>query len=901
MAVRNWQAFVRERLHLPAHAPTREARIIRELAAQLEDFYREAIARGASEADADAHACAQIRDWQQLSRDVAQADRANSQPPMERIADTVTELGQTRGGGLKMLADFLRDMRYAARQLIKTPAFAIVAVLTLGLGIGATSAIFSVVNAVLVRPLPYPEAERLVRVHEIVPQYGLFSVAPATFLDWRQQNSVFEHIAAYNTGSTTIAGTEGPERVPSAAVSWDLFELLKVKPVLGRTFTAQEGTPVTQTVAIISYGAWQRRFGGDRSVLERPVTLNGSSSTIIGVMPPDFYFPSRTTEIWTPLAFNPANATRGGHFLGVIARTNVGVSVDTANTEMKTISERLAVQYPQQSANESAKVVQLLENIVGDIRPTLLTLLAAVGVVVLIACANVANLLLVRASVREKEIAIRAALGAGRRRLGLQMLAESVVLALGGGALGLLLAYLAIPAIKTLSAASIPRIADLSIDVTVLAFVASVSLLTGVIFGLAPMWRASRTTLGHVLKEGGRTSSSAAGRWVRNTLLVAEVGLSIVLLVGATLLLRSFAKLTSVDPGFHPERVLTFQVSLTNTSYPEPHNRAAFFSTLLEKLDALPDVASAGMVQTLPMRGDYVLSVTFQGRPAPPPNMEPSANYRVVSPKYFETLGIPLLRGRVFNDQDTEKSLQVAVVDQAFVDRHFPDENPIGHRIDIGNGGTGFTEIVGVVGSVHHESLDTSPRPTMYVPSRQDIFSSMWIMARTGGDPARLTGSVRQVMHEIDPALPAFRMGPLTDAVTESVGERRFSMLLLTAFAGIAVFLAAVGLYGVVAYTVTQRTQEIGLRMAIGARPGDVLRMVLAEGLKIATIGVVLGIGAAVGFARVIKAMLFNVTPFDAGSYSATVLLLLAIAALACYVPARRAMRVDPLVALRQE
>jgi putative ABC transport system permease protein len=503
--------------------------------------------------------------------------------------------------------------------------------------------------------------------------------------------------------------------------------------------------------------------------------------------------------------------------------------------------------------------------------------------------------------VREKEIAIRAALGAGKRRLCLQMLAESFVLAIAGGALGLLVAYLAIPAIKTLSTATIPRIADLSIDLNVLAFVVGASLLTGLIFGLAPVWHASRTTLGHGLKEGGRTSSSAAGRWVRNTLLVAEVGLSIVLLVGATLLLRSFAKLTSVDPGFHPERVLTFQVSLPNTAYPERHNRETLFSTLLEKLEALPEVASAGMVQTLPMRGDYMLSLTFQGRPAPPPNMQPSANYRVVSPRYFEALGIPLLRGRVFTDHDVETSPLVAVVDQAFADRHFPDENPIGHRLDIGNGGSGSTEIVGVVGSVHHEGLDANPRATMYVPYRQDIFSSMWIMARTGGDPARLAGSVRQVMREIDPALPVFGLAPLTDAVTQSVAERRFSMLLLTLFAAIALFLAAVGLYGVVAYTVTQRTQEIGLRIAIGAAPSHVLRMVVGDGLKLATIGVALGIAAALALARVIESMLFNVTPFDAASYSATALVLLAVAALACYVPARRAMRVDPLVALRRE
>jgi putative ABC transport system permease protein len=898
--VRNWEAFVRERLQLHGHTPLREARIVRELAAQLEDFYREAIARGATDGDADAHACAQVRDWARLARDVARADRANAQPRVERIHDTVTALGQTRGGGMKVLADFLRDMRYAVRQLAKTPGFAIVAILTLGLGIGANSAIFSVVNTVLLRPLPYPEPERLVRVHEIVPHYGLFAVAPATFLDWRQQNSVFEHIAAYSAGSVTLAGTEGPERVPSAAVSWDLFPLLKVDPVLGRTFTEEEGQPVPQTVAIVSYGAWQRRFGGDPSVLSKAVTLNGRPTTIVGVMPPGFYYPSRTTEIWTPLAFNPANATRGGHFIGVVARLKPDVSLETANAEMKTISERLATQYPEQSANESAQVVQLLENIVSGIRPALLTLLAAVGVVVLIACANVANLLLVRASVREKEIAIRAALGAGGWRLGLQMLAESVVLAMAGGALGLLLAYLAVPAIKTLSAGSIPRVADLSVDGAVLAFAGGVSLLTGLIFGLAPAWHAARATLGQVLKEGGRTSSGG-GRWVRNVLLVAEVGLSIVLLVGATLLLRSFAKLTGVDPGFHPERVFAFQVSLPNTAYPKPHNITEFYSTLLGKLDALPEVTSAGMVQTLPLRGDYVLAVVMQGRPAPPPNTEPSANFRAITPKYFETLGIPLLRGRLFNDHDTEKSRLVAIVDQAFVDKHFPGEDPIGRGIDIGNGSDGFCEIVGVVGNVHHEGLDATPNPTMYVPYKQDVFSSMWILARTNGEPSQLAGSARQLVRAIDPALPAYGMGPLTEAVTESVAQRRFSMLLLTLFAGIALFLAAVGLYGVVAYAVTQRTQEIGVRMAIGARPADVLRMVVGDGLKLAAFGVVLGIGVALAMARVIESMLFEVTPFDAASYAAVATVLLAVAAFACYVPARRAMRVDPLIALRQE
>ena len=799
------------------------------------------------------------------------------------------------------MTDFVRDMRHAFRQLLKTPSFTVVAVLTLALGIGATSAIFSVVNTVLLRPLPYPEPDRLMIVNEIVPQYGRFSVAPATFLDWRQQNTVFERIAAFSSGSVTLVNSEGPDRVPSAAVSWDTFDLLKVNPVLGRTFMEVEGTPGKDTVAILSYGAWHRRFGGDPGMLHKTIMLNGKAITIVGVMPQGFYFPSRTTEIWTPMAVNPATASRGGHFLGTIARLKPGVSVEQADTELKTISMRLAKQYPQQSADESAEVRPLREQIVANIRPALLTLLAAVGVVVLIACANVANLLLVRASVREKEIAIRSALGAGGRRLGLQMLAESIVLAVLGGALGLLIAYLVIQPIQALSAGSIPRVAELSIDGSVLAFVAAVSLLTGFLFGLAPAWHASRTTLGHVLKEGGRTSGGVRARWIRSALLVGEVGLSIVLLVGAALLLRSFAKLTGVDPGFNPDPVIGFQVSLPATSYPDDHNRVAFFTRLLERLETNPQVRSAGMVQTLPLRGTYVLSVNIQGRLEPDPAKVPSANYRVISPKYFEALGIPLLRGRVFTERDAEKSPMVAVVDQAFADKHFPTEDPIGRGIDIGNGSDGFYEIVGVVGSIRQEGLDANPNPTMYVPYRQDVFSSMWILAKTTGDPAQLVATARQAVREIDPSLPAYNATPLGDTISESVAERRFSMLLLGVFAGVALFLAAVGLYGVVAYTVTQRTPEIGVRMAIGAQPAHVLRMVVGAGLKLAIAGVVLGTAAALLAARFISTMLFGVTPFDPASYFATTAMLLAVAALACYIPARRAMRVDPLVALRQE
>ena len=795
----------------------------------------------------------------------------------------------------------IRDARYAIRQLIKSPGFTVVAVLTLALGVGTTTAIFSVVNGVLLRPLPYPQPESLMRVHEIVPQYGRFSVAPASFLDWRQQNGVFERLAAYQGTSATFTGGEGPERVQGAAVSWDLFELLRIAPARGTGFTADQDKPGANNVIVLSHGLWQRRFGADPAVVGQSITLSGAPATIVGVMPQDFYFPNRTAEFWRPIALNPANASRGAHFLGVIARAKTDVTLERAGAEMKAIAEGLAVQYPDSSARESAEVVLLHEQIVGTIRPALLTLLAAVGVVVLIACANVANLLLVRASVREKEIAIRTALGAARGRLAMQMLAESLVLAIAGGALGLLFAYLAITPIQTLGAGSIPRVADVAIDRTVLLFAIAGSMATGILFGLAPAWQASHAGVGAVLKESGRSSTGSGGRWVRNTLLVVEMALSIVLLVGAALLLRSFAKLTHVNPGFEADRVLAFQVALPQGAYPKEPDRIAFFDRLLEKLSASPGVSAAGMVQSLPMRGGYVLSVEVRGRPPAKPGEEPSAHYRAVNPAYFQTLGVPFKRGRLLNAADTERGPLVALVDEAFVRRHFPNnEEPIGKHLQIGNGNKPH-EIVGIVGDVLHEGLTEDIAPTMYVPFKQDVFSQMWILARSDGDPALLANVSRQAVRELDPTLPAFSMSPLATVVSESVAQRRFSMLLLALFAIIALFLAAVGLYGVVSYGVGQRTREIGLRLAIGAAPGDVLRMVVGGGMKLALIGVAIGIAGAFALTRLIRTMLFQVEPFDPTSYVLTALLLLAIAVVACYVPARRATRVDPVVALQQE
>jgi predicted permease len=895
--MRNWEAYVRDRLSLPGLAPARETRIVREIAGQLEDFYQDALARGLGDAEADAFARAQVADWRRMAQDLWLVDRVNARPRLERAATALEDIAGDKRKGLRMVADLLHDMRFAVRQFSKTPVFTTVAILTIALGIGANTAIFSVVNGVLLRPLPYADPDRLVRVYEVTPRFGRFSVAPATFLDWRGESSTLQRIAAYDVGNATLMQNGLPERVTNAEVSWDLFDLLGVKPVLGRTFVQDEDVAMRNRVIILSHGMWQRRFGGDRGVIDRTLILSEVPHTIVGVMPAGFAFPSPEAEYWVPLGLDTANAPRGAHYLGVVARIKDGTTIEQANAELKTISERLARQHPQ-SKDESAEVVGLHEQIVGTIRPALLTLLGAVGVVVLIACGNVANLLLVRASVRNKEIAVRTALGAGRRRIVTQMLAESLVLALAGGAIGLLLAYGAIAPLQALNAGSIPRIDDVAIDGQVLTFTLLLCGVTGILLGLVPAWQASRPNVSEAIKEGGRSSIGSGGRWVRNGLVMAEVALSVVLLVGAALLLRSFSRLTSVDPGFRAEDVLTFSVAVPRTSYKEDAQIEALFAQLLERLRAMPQVTAAGMIQSLPIRNSYYLSFSIQGRPVVP-GSEPSANYRVASPGYFEALGIPLRQGRRFTDQDAAGAPMVAIVDEAFAQRHFAGEGAIGQRIDIGNGTDGFYEVVGLVGNVRYGGLDATPEPTMYIPHRQDVFSTMWIVARTDGSPTAIASNVRGLLRDLDRNLPAFSMSPLADVVSGSLDQRRFSVLLLGLFATIALLLAAVGLYGVIAYSVSQRTQEIGVRLAIGAPRSRLLGMVVGQGMKLVVAGIVLGLAGALALARLVSTLLFEVTPFDPPSYASTVIALVAVAALACYVPARRAMRVDPITALR--
>ncbi len=898
--MRNWEEYVRERLSLPNLPPERESRIARELGGQLEDFYREALARGASEVEAEAHAEGQIQDWDRMARDLSLADQKKARSRFERWSENSEERvrGARQGGSL--LADILSDTRYAIRELVKNPGFTLVAVVTLALGIGATSAVFSIIEGVLLRPLPYFEPERLVRLYETVPQFGRFSVAPANFLDWERESRAFESIAAFSSGSGTLTDGAAAERVSTVEVSHRIFEVLGVSPFHGRGFRLEEDAPGKNAVLVMSHGAWQRRYGSDPSILGRTLTLDGVPITVVGVMPPDFYFPSRETEFWTPLALDAANAPRGAHYLGVIARLKPETSIPLATAEMRALAERLALAFPASNAEESVEVQALHEGVVGSVRTSLLTLFAAVGLLTLIACGNVANLLLGRASARGKEIAVRAALGASRFRLARQMLVEGAVLGLASGALGLALAYAAIDPIRRLSAGGIPRVDEISIDGGVLAFTFLVSILTGMLFSLVPAWQGSRARPSEALREGRASDGKRSGR-ARNALVTAEVALSLILLVGASLLLRSFSRISSVDPGFRPENVLTFSLSLPAHAYPEGHGRIQFFDALLERLRSLPRVRSAGMVQALPLRDDYFLSVAIQGQPPPPPEDEPSANYRVVSPGYFETMGIALTRGRVFDERDTADAPLVAIVDEAFGRRHFPGEDPIGRGIDIGNGTDGFYEIVGVVGDVRHDRLDLSPHPTMYVPFTQDVFSAMSIVVSANTDPLLLAQDVRDVVRELDPSLPPYSEGALGGVLADSLAERRFAMLLLALFAGIASFLAAIGIYGVVSYAVSRRTREVGLRVAMGAPPSALMLSILGQGMRPALAGVAIGLAAALGLARLLETLLYGVTPFDPASYGATAIALLALAGIACFVPARRASRRDPLEALRHE
>jgi len=814
----------------------------------------------------------------------------------------------------------LRDIRYGIRSLLKRPGFTLIAVVTLALGIGANTAIFSVVNAVVLRPLPYAEPDRLVMLWETMPGSDQRSVAPGNFVDWRTQNKTFQDMAAMFYANFNLTSDGEPDRIDGATITSNLMTVLGASAQLGRTFQPDDDDHQDRNLVLISEGLWRRRFGADPNVIGRNITIDETPHTVVGVMSRGFQYPSRS-ELWVlgrnrgavPMSLISQVPTndwvheRDAHFITVIGRLRPGATLSQAQSDIAGITRRMEQDFPQTNAGLGSNVVPLHTQVVGDVRGMLFILLGAVGFVLLIACTNVANLLLARAGQRDREIAIRAAVGATRRRLIRQLLTESVLLSVVGGLAGLFVSIWAVAVFVKLSPGDIPRLNEASVDLRLLGFTLLVSLVTGIGFGLLPAFQATRTNLNTSLKEGGaRASEGRQRRGARNILVVTEIALAQVLLVGAALLAISYVRVTKIDPGFNPDRVLTAKIAPSNKKYPTPKTRSAFYTTVLEHLQALPGVESAGMVMSLPLTGSSMnRGFKVEGRPEPKADENVTMDFQIVSPNYFSTLEIPVKQGRGLNASDTENSERVIVINSAMARRYWPNEDPIGKRLIIGESSkdTSWRTIVGVVGDNHHASLSEPPVPTAFISYLQDLESwpRMGFVIKAKTDPASLTSGVRKELASIDRAQPVYAIEPMENLLHASVAQRRFIMLLLGSLSFIALTLASVGVYGVISFSVSERTQEIGIRLALGARAGDVLKMVLRQGMRVAFIGIVIGLGAAFALTRLLSSLLFEVSPTDPRTFSIVAALLATVAFLACYLPARRATKVDPLEALRYE
>ncbi|HKR11321.1 MAG TPA: ABC transporter permease [Pyrinomonadaceae bacterium] len=811
----------------------------------------------------------------------------------------------------------LQNIKYGLRMLLKRPGFSLVAVFTLALGIGANTAIFSVVNATLLRPLPFKDPEQVVMVWGYLPKMAQTADklpnSLANYVNLKAQSQSFEQLAAFRSWSWQLTGDGDPERVSGARVSADFFAAVGAGPTLGRVFTAEEDRPNTAPVAVISHGLWQRHFGGDRNVVGKSIMLTGQSTMIVGVMPEGFRFPGGANmipglqfalqnDIWMPLAITDEERQRHGNLnIAVIGRLKSGVSALQGETELRALQQDL----PLGKVGFTLNVLPLHQQMVGAIRKPLLVLLATVALVLLIACANIANLLLARATSRQKEIAIRAALGAGRWRIVGQLLTESLLLSLAGGAIGLLLAVWGNSLLISLIPRDVPRIDNAGVDANILLFTFGISVVTGLIFGLVPALQASRFDLNKSLKDGTRGMTAGAGQnRLRSLLVVSEVAMALVLLVGAALLMKSFTRLLHVEPGFNPDNVLTMELQLADlepSRYAREEERAAFFQRLMDRLKAMPGVENAGGVLSLPLSGAFESTDLIpEGQASLPDAQRPEADYTIVTPTYFETLQIPLLRGRHFNAQDKKDTPGVIVVNNVLAQVLWPGQEPIGKRFRVG-----FEEqqreVIGVVGSIKQTTLDAEVRPAMYMPHQQSPNSGMTVLVRTKGEPLSMAVAVREEVRAVDKDVPVTQVQTMEKVLGASVAQPRFSMLLVGLFATLALVLSAVGIYGVMAYSVSRRAHEIGVRMALGAGAGQVLKLVLKDGMTLALAGIGIGLLGAFALTRLMASLLFEVSAKDPATFAGVAVFLGVVAFIACYIPARRATKVDPLIALRNE
>ncbi len=915
MATHDWKNFVREHLPPIGLSGAREQEIVEEIAQQIEDAYAETISGGASAADAKSRALAQISDWNSLAREIRRAERPVSEKISEQVPENLREamheenLRKRRGGN--MFADLIQDVRYALRMLRKAPGFTALVVLTLALGIGGNTAIFSFVNDALLKPLPYRDPNRLVMAWETTAgqAHSQNIVAAPNYLDWEKQNDVFERMAIFEFLAYNISGEGDPEIVGGLRASSGIFSVLGVQPMIGRPFTKEEEAPGKDHVVVLSFGLWQRRYAADRSILGKAIRINQESYTVIGVMPQGFAFPVAQQKLWVPIGFNEADRSREAHSFFVSARLKSGVTFEQARAEMDAIGLRLARAYPEVNHGDSATITPMRDLFLDDFRQVMLTLLLAVGFVLLIACVNIANLLLARGSSRRKELALRAALGASSSRIFRQMMTESILLSLVGGVAGVVLALGISPLLLKIMPDSLKNIPfrDMTAihpDIRVLAFTLGIALLTGILFGIVPALHAFGVAPGESLKEAGsRGNSSGSGRRVREALVVAEVALALTVLTSAGLMITSMRRLLEVSPGFNPNGLLTMEMALPQKDFYGPPTRPLFCQQMEEHVGQKPGVLSVSAVSQLPMVGGASRSVTFEGRPEPAPADQVGTGYSIICPNYFHTMGIPLLEGREFTDQDSLRAPGAAIITARFRERFFPNEDPIGKRFKLVpyKDDAPWQTIVGVVGNVRQAGLDQKIFTQSYLPYSQAAWPSMAIVVRAESNPGALSASVRKALGEVVPEQAVTDTVMMDQIVENSVGPRKFPMLLLSGFAIVALVLTAIGVYGVVSYGVAQRTHEIGIRIALGAQAARIYKLIARQAMIPVVVGVAVGVGAALALSKYLQSQLYSVRATNPFVLCCAALLLILVAALACFVPARRACRVDPLIALRHE